>query len=136
MDEEFLDYQALLDGMEIDPTPITLPCLRLLGRTPDASGQNKRAMTSNNNGDEETRDTVASGSGTHPAETIGGVEQLPAQPAALGAVTGEPVEISKTPSRSEAIQTFLAAPLLSEPTTLKIYHGTALLALSIGGPAQ
>jgi len=91
MDEEFKDYQNLLDGMEVDPTPTILPCLPLLGPTHVVSGQNKRAGTFDNNGEEETWDTVASGSGTHPAGTTGGVDQLPAQPATLGAVTGEPV---------------------------------------------
>ncbi len=67
LDEEFQDYQTLLDGMEVDPTPITLPCLPLLGHIPSAFGQNKRVKTSPEpTGEKETWDTPASGSGTIP----------------------------------------------------------------------
>jgi len=68
LDEEFHDYQTLLDGMEVDPTPITLPCLPLLGPTPSAYGQNKRVKISpEHTGEDETRDTTASGSSTIPS---------------------------------------------------------------------
>jgi len=122
--------------MEIDPTPVTPPCLSLLGPTPAASGHNKRARTSDNTGEEETRDTAASGSGTNPSGAAEGTENLPAQPTSLGATNGENAGTSGELSRSEAIQAVLAAPLLPEPATLKIDHVTALLALAIGGPTQ
>ena len=74
MDGEFEDYQTLLDGMEGDPTPMNLPCLLLLGPTPSTSGQNKRVETSlDPTGEEETRDTSASGNGTIPSGAAPGV---------------------------------------------------------------
>jgi hypothetical protein len=49
---------------------------------------------------------------------------------AAGALTNP----SDVPSREAAVQAFLAAPLLLEPTALKIEHITSLLALATGGP--
>ena len=37
LDEEFQDYQKILDDMATDPTPVTLPDLPSLGATPNAS---------------------------------------------------------------------------------------------------
>jgi hypothetical protein len=91
LDEEFQDYQTLLNGMEIDPTPITLPCLPLLGPAPSTSGQNKRIMTSPEiSGEEETRDTAASSSGTIPPGAAPGTV-TPLMPATIiGGAAGEP----------------------------------------------
>jgi hypothetical protein len=39
MDEEFLDYQKLLDGIAVDPIPITLACIPSREVAPSSSGQ-------------------------------------------------------------------------------------------------
>jgi len=67
LDEELQDYQTLLDGMGVNPTPITLPYLPLLDLTPSVYGQNKRVRTSpKSTGEEDIGDTSASGSDTIP----------------------------------------------------------------------
>jgi hypothetical protein len=137
MDEEFHDYQTLLDGMEVDPTPISLPSLPLLGPTPTASGQNKRNITSMDPpGEEETWDTSASGSGAVKSGTAPGVATPLMLTETPGVAAGDPANPSEIPSREEAVHTFLAAPLLPDPAAMKIDHVMAMLALASGGPIK
>jgi hypothetical protein len=63
IDEVFPDYQKLLDNVEVEPTPLTLPRLLTLGPVPTSSGQ-KRA--GNGLDPDDTGDTGASGNGTNP----------------------------------------------------------------------
>ena len=56
LDEEFSDYQKLLDDMATDPTPVTLPELPSLAATPTASGL-KRAWTLPTEGEGEFENT-------------------------------------------------------------------------------
>ena len=76
-------------------------------------------------------DTAASGSGTNPEGAAGGNETLRTLPATLGVAAGKPAGTSGGLNRSDAIQVFLAAPLLPEPTSLTTDHVTAVLALAI-----
>ncbi len=55
LDEEFSEYQKLLDNMEIELPPITLPCIPSLGPAPSGSGQNKRLRTSREKSERERR---------------------------------------------------------------------------------
>ena len=71
VDEEFPDYQKLLDDMATDPTPVTLRELPSLATTPTSS-RLKRSRTLPTEGEGEFEDTGASGSGTHPAADASG----------------------------------------------------------------
>ena len=67
--------------MEVDPTPITLPCLPLIGPTPSASGQNKRVRTSSEpTGERDMGDSAAFGSGTKPRERLRERRRSPYRP--------------------------------------------------------
>ena len=64
LDEEFPDYQKLLDDTATDPTLVTLPDLPALAATPFASClKRSRALPTEDEG--EFEDTRASGSGIH-----------------------------------------------------------------------
>ena len=64
LDEEFPNYQKLLDGMATDPILVTLHDLPSLAATPSASRlKRSRALPAEGEGGME--DTGASGSGTH-----------------------------------------------------------------------
>ena len=131
MHEECKDYQTLLDGMEVDHTPITLPCLPLLGPTLSASRQNKRFKISPDpTGEEETGDTDAFDSGTIPPGAALRAVTPPMSTTIAGGAVGDLTNPSGVPSTKAAIQAFLAAPLLTESTALKIDHITSLRALA------
>ena len=71
LDEEFPELQTLLDAMEEEVPPITLPCItplvpvQIQVPTPSTSGQKRRADKDT----EDLADTGASGSGSHPANS-------------------------------------------------------------------
>jgi len=75
-DEEFPDYNKLLEDMATDPTLVTLPDLPSLAATPFASRQ-KRSRALPTEGEGEFKDTCASGSGSHhPANASGSADPL------------------------------------------------------------
>ena len=62
LEEEFPDYQKLLDDMAVDPTAVTLTCLPSLAAVPSVSRQ-KRYRTIPTEGAGEIEDTGACGIG-------------------------------------------------------------------------
>jgi hypothetical protein len=107
--------------MEVDPTPITLPCLPLIGPTPSASGQNNCVKTSLDiTGEEETGDTAASGSGTIPPEAALGTETHHRPTATHGGAARELADPSDEAIRMAAIQAFLGSPFSRSLRPLKL----------------
>ncbi len=128
MDEEFPEFQTLLDAMADEVPPITLPCLPPLpplgpGTHPASSGQKRRA------GGEQAGlpDTGATGSGAHSAKHP--VLITGASTSQVEAPEMENDDDAEPPTRDEAITAFVASPLLPEPENLVIGHISALMAL-------
>jgi len=71
LDEEFPDYQKLLEDMAIDPTPVTMAGVPSLAAAPFALGQKRfRGIPTAREG--EIEDTGASSSGSHHAANASG----------------------------------------------------------------
>jgi hypothetical protein len=129
LDEEFPEFQKLLDDLEEEVPPITLPCLSPLTPLRPAthlasSGQKRRAEGEH----ADLADTGASSSGTHPAKQLApitGVNSIQVE-----APEPENVEGVEPLTREEAVTAFVASPLLPEPNKLIIGHIFALMALA------
>jgi hypothetical protein len=134
LDEEFPDYQKLLDDMATDPTPFTLPGLPTLAATPSASGQKRsRAFPTEDEGEFEY--TRASGSGIHHSVNASSSAD-PILPPPQGPMGQEDGDIPRELDRANLVKVFAASPLLPEPTLLKVDHVATLLALAVDGPVQ
>jgi hypothetical protein len=121
LDEEFKYYQTFLDGMEIDPTPIILPCLLLLGPTPSASGQNKRVTTSPKiTGEEGTGDTAAFGSGTIPRKQLWERKRLAYRPQLRAAQPGSWPTHRTKPAERQPSKLFWLPPFSRSLRPLKL----------------
>jgi hypothetical protein len=110
LDEEFPDYQELMDDMAVDMIPVKLPCLPSMAAAPSASGQ-KRSSANPADGERDTKDTGASDNGIHHAAGVRG-----AADAALLLLSGptgqEDLELSPDLVRANAVKAFVASPLL------------------------
>jgi hypothetical protein len=114
LDEEFPEFQKLLDVMEEEVPPITLPCLSPLGPIqaaplPTSSGKKRRAALEQT----DMEDTGASSSGGLPAKQTATDTTGTGIP--KGALARDPAKEDEPLSRSEAITTFVASPHLPEP---------------------
>jgi hypothetical protein len=133
IDEEFPDYQKLLDDMATDPTPVTLPELPSLAANPTVSGL-KRSRTLPTEGGEEFEDTGSSGSGTHPeAKALGSADPL--RPPSHGLAGQEDAEIYPELDRASVVTVFIGSPLLPELSKLGMDNIATLLALAVDGTA-
>jgi hypothetical protein len=134
MEEEFPDYQKLLDDMATDLTPVTLPELPSLTTTPTASGQ-KRSRTLPAGGGGEFEDTRASSSGTnHPVNASGSADPILSPP--QGIAGQEDAEVPPEMIRANTVTAFVGSPLLPEPAQLKVDHIATLMALVVEGLIQ
>lgn len=106
LDEEFQDYQALLDNAEVEPMPLTLPDLPPPRPAPSVSGQ-KRGNTSREG--DETEDTGTSTGGVQPVAPM---------------------------TREEAMAAFIAAPFIPPIEEFRVDHITVLLALLLEDPIR
>ena len=133
-EEEFPDYQKLMDAMAVDPTLFTLPCLLSLAVVPSTSGQ-KRPRVIPTDGEGDIEHTRAYSSDMHPA-----TEDTGAAVAALlppqGHTGQEELELSPDLVRANAVTVFVASPLLPEHDKLTADHISSLLALAVDGLAQ
>ena len=131
MEEEFSDYQKLLDGMASDPTHVTLTCLPSFATAPSVSSQ-KRSRVNQTEGEEKIEDKGAFGSGGHQEANASSAADPALLP--LHGLTGQrDDEIPPDVARANAVTAFLASPLLPEPNHLRVDHLTTLLALAVDG---
>jgi hypothetical protein len=131
MEEEFPDYQKLLDVMAADPSPIALTCLPSLAAAPSASGQ-KRSRVIPTEGEGVVEDTCAYGNGDLQAANASGA----ADPALLpthGPTRQGDDDIPPEMARANAVTAFVASPLLLESNQLRLDHITSLQALAVDG---
>jgi hypothetical protein len=131
LEEEFPEYQKLLDNMEVEPTPITLLRLPYFGPAPFDSGQNKRA----GHNEREMQDTGASGSGKDPTDVTTGIADESLPPHTAPTRLGTPI-LAEDISRDDAITTFSGSPLFPEPSQLKVDHISTVLAMAVEGGTQ
>ena len=113
MDAEFPEFQTLLDEMEEEVPPITLPCISPLvpvqiPPAPTTSGQKRRAGKDAEN----AADTGSSGSGSHPAKAQE-VHLAGANPQTSAPILN-PIEADEPYTRGEAVMAFIASPRLSD----------------------
>ncbi len=106
MDEEYPNYQKLLDGISTDPTPVTLPELPSLATIPTASGL-KRSRTLPMKGAGELEDTGACGSGTHPEANVSGSAD-PTLPPPQGSAGQADAEAPPELDRTDVVTAFVA----------------------------
>jgi hypothetical protein len=137
LDEEFPEFQKLLDAMEEEVPPITLPILSPLGPVqtaplPTSLGQ-KRSVALER---ADMEDTGASGSGGPPAK------QTATDNTGTGttedALEQDATEGDELPTHSEAITAFIGSPHIPEPNRLRIDHISVLMGILShdNGPAQ
>jgi hypothetical protein len=86
------------------------------------------------NGERDTEETGAFGSGGHPAVDASGSGAVEALHPSNGSTGKEELDISPELARANAVTALVASPLLSEPDRLKVDHISALLALAVDGP--
>ena len=76
LEEEFPEYQTLLDNMQVELSPITLPNIPVLGPSPFASYKNTHSRVNlEGEGEGEVEDTSAYGNGTIPSTRTTGYVQ-------------------------------------------------------------
>jgi hypothetical protein len=111
LSEEFKDYQKLLDDMEVEHTHIALPCIPGILPSSPAGAQNKR-IKRDSDVERVPKEVIlqaqgASGSGYVTSNNAGGPGSTTVAQAANPAAAAS--------SRKEAIDAFLANPLMPEP---------------------
>ena len=127
LDEEFPEFHTLLDAMEEEVPPVTLPYLSPIvpqqtAALPSTSGQKRRADQER----ADMADTGASRSGTRaPGNQTATVEGTTTQDEALLPEEG----LDPPPTRDDIILAFAARSFLPEPDQLYIGHIATLMAL-------
>jgi hypothetical protein len=132
LDAEFPEFQTLLDAMENEVPPITLPCItplvpvQIQAPTPSTSGQKRRADKDT----EAEADTGASGSGSHPASSQMAQPEGTNLQGKASATTQSETEEPYT--REEALSAFIGSPRLPNADSLVMGHISAFMALRLG----
>jgi hypothetical protein len=134
LDEEFHEYQKLLDSIQVKPTLITLPCLPKSGAAPRTTHDKRLRTTLHKYGEGEAEDTGASDSGTHFATWAEGSMGAPLTQGPNPTRQETHFDQTSRMSRDDTVTTFVTSPPLPESDRVRVERNTTLLALAIDGP--
>jgi non-ribosomal peptide synthetase component F len=133
IDEDFPEFQTLLDSMEVEATPITMPSLPSLGPSPSLPEQNERSRVNLHDTREgDAEDTCASSTGTHHATRNAGFADMSMHVQPYPTRQGSPAETAEL-ILAYAITAFLVSPLLPDLDKLLVDHISALMAVAVDG---